>query len=152
MGSWVLAGFDFVIASVHSSFRLSEEEQTRRILTALDNPYVSILGHVSGRLLLARDPYPLDMEAVLQKLAQRGVVLELNANPHRLDIDWRWLGRVRELGVRIAINPDAHSIQGLDDVRFGIDSARKGGLSKESVINCLDADQVWRQALAGKRG
>lgn len=147
----ILAEFDFVIASIHSSFRLSKEEQTQRLLTALDNPYVSILGHVSGRLLLARDPYPLDMEAVLEKVAQRGVVLELNANPHRLDIDWRWLRRVEELGIRIAINPDAHSIQGLDDVRFGIDCARKGGLTKDSVVNCLDLDQVWCQALAGKR-
>ncbi len=122
----VLATFDFVIASVHSRFNLSEEEQTRRICRALANPYVTMLGHATGRLLLSRDAYRVDMRQVLDAAASHGKIVEINANPHRLDLDWRLCGYAKERGVKFSINPDAHSTEGLADVPFGVNVARKG--------------------------
>jgi DNA polymerase (family 10) len=115
---------------------------TNRLLTAIRNPRTTMLGHMTGRLLLARDPYDLDIEAILQAAAATGVIIELNANPHRLDIDWRWLRRARELGVLISINPDAHSVAGLADTAFGVNIARKGGLSPENVFNTRPLDAI----------
>ena len=138
----VLATFDFVIASVHSRFNLSEEEQTRRICRALANPYVTMLGHSTGRLLLSRDAYRVDMKQVLDAAAAHGKIVEINANPHRLDLDWRLCGYAKEKGVRFSINPDAHSTEGLADVPFGVNVARKGGVTAQDVVNTLSADAM----------
>jgi DNA polymerase (family 10) len=141
----VLAGFDFVIASVHSRFNLSEEDQTRRICRALANPYVTMLGHPTGRLLLSRDGYRVDMRKVLDTAAEHGKIVEINANPHRLDLDWRLCTYAKEKGVRFSINPDAHSTEGLAVVPFGVNVARKGGVTAEDVVNTLPAE-----AMAGR--
>ncbi len=130
-----LAKFDFVVASVHSRFNLSEAEQTKRIIAAAENPYCTMLGHPTGRLLLSRDAYPVNMDAVLQAAGEAGVVVEINAHPVRLDLDWRLGPRARELGVLTAINPDAHAPAGLADTRYGVFAARRGGWSKEGVLN-----------------
>ena len=131
----VLEGFDFIIASVHSRFRLGKKEQTERILKAIANPYTTVLGHVTGRQLLRRPGYEVDMEAILRACAEEGVAVEINANPWRLDIDWRWCERALELGCLFAINPDAHSTQEIDNMRWGVLMARKGAVPKERVIN-----------------
>jgi len=138
----VLATFDFVIASVHSRFNLSEEEQTRRICRALSNPYVTMLGHSTGRLLLSRDAYRVDMKQVLDAAAAHGKIVEINANPHRLDLDWRLCGYAKEKGVKFSINPDAHSTEGLADVPFGVNVARKGGVTAQDVVNTLPVEAM----------
>jgi DNA polymerase (family X) len=138
----VLARFDFVIASVHSRFNMTEAEMTLRIIRAIENPYTTMLGHPTGRLLLARDPYPVDMNQILEAAARNGVIIELNAHPHRLDLDWRWMKKAKELGIKIAINPDAHHLDGLTDIFYGVGIARKGWLSREDVFNCLNVSQV----------
>ncbi|NLH49319.1 MAG: DNA polymerase/3'-5' exonuclease PolX [Myxococcales bacterium] len=137
-----LAAFDFVIASVHSRFNLGEEEMTRRIVAALENPYTTILGHPTGRLLLSRDGYAVNLPAVLDAAARCGVAVEINANPHRLDLDWRHHRRARELGIPIPICPDAHTPAGLDDIAYGVGTARKGGLTKEDVPTCWPAARL----------
>jgi DNA polymerase (family X) len=137
-----LARFDFVIASVHSSFFMAEAVMTRRIIRALENPYTTMLGHPTGRLLLARDPYPVDMDNVLRAAAEHGVIIELNANPHRLDLDWRLMKKAKQLGIKIAINPDAHHLDGLDDLSYGIGIARKGWLTREDVLTTFDLAQI----------
>ncbi len=131
----VLANYDFVIASVHSNFTLPENEMTERIQKALRNKYVTILGHMTGRLILERESYAVDQLVVLKTAAQEGVAVELNASPHRFDLDWRLLPKAKELGVKISINPDAHSVKGLHVVPFGVGIARKGWLAKEDVLN-----------------
>ena len=138
----VLATFDFVIASVHSRFNLSEEEQTRRICRALANPYVTMLGHSTGRLLLSRDAYRVDMKQVLDAAAAHGKIVEINANPHRLDLDWRLCGYAKEKGVKFSINPDAHSTEGLADVPFGVNVARKGGVTAQDVVNTQPVEAI----------
>jgi DNA polymerase (family X) len=145
-----LARFDFVIASVHSRFNMTEAEMTARIIRALENPYTTMLGHPTGRLLLARDPYPVDMNQVLEAAARNGVIIELNAHPHRLDLDWRLLKKAKELGIKIAINPDAHHLEGLEDISYGVGIARKGWLTREDVFNCLEVVQV-KKILLGKK-
>lgn len=130
-----LALFDFVVASVHSRFNLSEAEQTKRIIAAVQNPFCTMLGHPTGRLLLSREAYPVNMDAVLQACGEAGVVVEINAHPQRLDLDWKLGARARELGVLAAINPDAHSPSGLADTRYGVYAARRGGWSKQGVLN-----------------
>ena len=137
-----LQGFDFVIASIHSQFSLKREAMTERILTALANPCCTMLAHVSGRLLLAREPYALDLEAILKFAGAHQVIMEINASPYRLDLDWRWLRRARELGILISINPDAHSLEGLDDVNYGVMIARKGWLAPEDVLNTYPPAEV----------
>lgn len=134
----ILAQLDFVIASVHSNLRMDEEKATRRILRAVENPYTTILGHPTGRLLLSREGYPLDHKRIIDACAEHGVVIELNANPWRLDLDWRWIPYAREKGVLISINPDAHSIEGIGDIHYGLAAARKGGLEALGCLNCLD--------------
>jgi DNA polymerase (family 10) len=138
----VLANYDFVIASVHSIFNLPEPEMTERIITALKNKYVTILGHMTGRLLLERDGYAVNQEEVLRAAADLGKVVELNASPHRFDVDWRQLPKAKELGVQISINPDAHSVEGLHVVPFGVGIARKGWLTKEDVFNALPLSKI----------
>jgi DNA polymerase (family 10) len=138
----VLARFDFVIASVHSRFNLSEEEQTARVVRALANPYVTMLGHPTGRLLLSREGYRLDMKRVIDAAREHAKIIEINANPHRLDLDWRKCRYAKEQGVKVSINPDAHAIDGLQDVPFGVNVARKGALEPADVVNTLGADEV----------
>lgn len=145
----ILSGFDFVIASVHSHFGQHEETMRKRLVDAVSNPHVTILGHPSGRLLLAREPYLRDLAPVLEAAAQHGVIIEINANPHRLDLDWRLLPLARQLGLKFMINPDAHSLRGLGDVRYGVNVARKGGLTVADVINTLPAG-LLAQRLAGR--
>ena len=138
----ILESFDFVIAAVHSHFRMTEEEMTLRIMHAMDNPATTILAHPTGRLLLAREPYRLSMEKILSHAAERGTIIELNANPHRLDLDWRWCRHAKDLGVKITLNPDAHSIRGLSHIRFGVNIARKGWLTPADCINCLGLAEI----------
>ncbi|HEU5170922.1 MAG TPA: DNA polymerase/3'-5' exonuclease PolX [Gemmatimonadales bacterium] len=136
----VLERLDFVIASVHSRFNLGEREMTARMLAAMDNPYVTIIGHPTGRLLLSRDPYGIDLDAVFEKAAACGVAMEINADPHRLDLDWRVLRRARERGVTISIGADAHNAAGIANVEYGIGMARKGWLGPEDVLNTRPVD------------
>lgn len=131
----VLAELDYVVASVHSGFSINATAQTARIERALRNPFTTVWGHPTGRLLLRRDGYECDVDHLLQVAAEEGVIVELNANPQRLDLDWRWGKRVRELGVEVGIHPDAHSVAGLADVRYGVGVARKMGLGKAQVTN-----------------
>lgn len=133
----ILKSFDFVIGSIHSKFSMTEDGMTERICKALKNPYLNILGHPTGRLLLAREAYPVNMNRVIDTAAKYCKAIELNANPHRLDIDWRLGPCVKEKGVKIAICPDAHNIQGLTDVIYGIGIARKSWYTKDDVLNSL---------------
>jgi DNA polymerase (family X) len=143
-----LKRFDFVIASVHSKLNMQEKEATKRVLRAIRNPFTTILGHPTGRLLLSREGYPLDMEAVFDTCAKHRVAVEINANPHRLDLDWRWMRKAKERGVKFCIGPDAHSVEGLDDVAYGLGIARKGWLEKGDLLNCMKGDDLlaWRQS------
>jgi len=138
----ILSSFDFVIASVHSKLKMTKAEATERILKALDNPYVRILGHPTGRLLLAREGYELDIKRVLDKCAEKHIAVELNAHPYRLDLDWRYHALARERGIMIAICPDAHHVDGLDDVNYGIGIARKGGCEARNLLNCLTTQEL----------
>ncbi|MFB6273633.1 MAG: helix-hairpin-helix domain-containing protein [Salinibacter sp.] len=131
----VLASFDLIVASVHTGFSMTEAEATERLVRAVEHPHTSILGHPTGRLLLGREGYPVDHERVIGACAEHGVALELNANPHRLDLDWRWVRRATSEGVLISINPDAHAIQELDNTKWGVAVARKGGLTPEQCLN-----------------
>jgi DNA polymerase (family X) len=151
-GDALLDRFDFVIGSVHSRFSMDGPAMTARVLRALDDPRLTILGHPTGRLLLSRQPYALDVEAVLEKAAAVGAAVELNADPHRLDLDWRYIPRARALGVPIEIGPDAHSPRGLDYMSTGLGIARKGGLSSSEVLNTRSADDVLAFARARRGG
>ncbi len=133
----VLAKFDFVVASVHSRFRLDRDAQTERIIRAMMNPRTTILGHMTGRQLLRRPGYDLDIPSVLAACARNGVAVEINANPWRLDLDWRWHQTALDLGCMMSINPDAHSSREIDLVHWGVEMARKGGVPKGRVLNCL---------------
>ncbi len=146
----VLAQLDYVVASVHNVFNLPEAEMTQRIIRAISNPHVTVLGHPTGRLLLERKGYAVDLPAVIDAAAQTGTILELNANPWRLDLDWRWWPLAKEKGVRCAINPDAHETGGLSDLWFGVAQARKGWLTRADVINCLPLGEI-EPVLARKR-
>ena len=138
----LLAGFDFVIASIHSNFNLPPEEQTQRMLKAIANPYTSIIGHPTGRILLGRAGYTLDMEAVIDAAAEQGVCIEINAHPSRLDLDWRLVRKARDKGLKVPLGPDAHAIEGLDDVFYGLGIARKGWLSADDVPNTYDSERI----------
>lgn len=138
----VLATLDYVVASVHSSFTMPEAEMTKRIIRALENPHVTMLGHLTGRLLLSRESYQVNIPAILDAAAATGTIIELNANPRRLDMDWRWWPLAKEKGVKCAINPDAHSTAGLQDLIFGVGIARKGWLTKNDVINTLPLARI----------
>jgi DNA polymerase (family X) len=142
----VLERLDFVIASIHSRFNMGEKEMTARMLAAMDNPYLTIIGHPTGRLLLSRDPYPIHLEAVIEKAAGTGVALEINADPHRLDLDWRSLRHARDRGVFISIGADAHSVSGIGYVEFGVGMARKGWLGRNDILNARPVDQFLAHA------
>ncbi len=133
----LLGKFELVIASVHSVLNMDIEKATKRLISAVENPHVHMLGHPTGRLLLSRPGYPLDKEKLLDACAANGVIIELNANPYRLDLDWSWIIPAMERGIKFSINPDAHSIEGIDDIRHGVRAARKGGMLMEDCINCL---------------
>ncbi len=141
----VLSSFDFVVASVHSNFTMPEKEMTARITRALRHPATTILGHMTGRLLLERDAYAVDVSEVLKVAAGEGKAIEINANPFRLDLDWRFHESARALGVGLPINPDAHSVEGLLDTFIGVGIARKGGCTPKDVPNCLGlaAFEAW---------
>ncbi|MGF7430925.1 DNA polymerase/3'-5' exonuclease PolX [Thermoanaerobacterium thermosaccharolyticum] len=138
----ILKRFDFVIASVHFNFKMSKEDMTKRIINAIKNKYTKIIGHLTGRLLLARDGYDIDIYKIIDVSAEYGKIIEINASPYRLDIDWRYIKYAKEKGVKFAICPDAHRIEGLDDIKYGIGIARKGWLEAKDVINTYDADEL----------
>lgn len=134
----ILEKFDFIIASVHSNFNMNTEEMTERIAKALTNKYTTILGHPTGRLLLARKGYNIDIEKIIEIAASYGKIIEINSNPYRLDLDWRYIKYAKEKGVMFAICPDAHNIEGLNHIKYGIGIARKGWLEPKNIINTLD--------------
>ncbi|MCD8539654.1 MAG: PHP domain-containing protein, partial [Leadbetterella sp.] len=140
----VLKTFDYIVASVHSVLSMDMEKATSRLIRAIENPYTSILGHPTGRLLLRRAGYPIDHRKVIDACAANGVIMELNANPYRLDIDWTWISCCLEKGVMISINPDAHSTAGLLDMKYGVMIARKAGLPSEMTLNALPPDEVMK--------
>jgi DNA polymerase (family 10) len=139
-----MKNFDFVVASVHSLFGLSENEMTTRIIKAVENPNTNVLGHPTGRLLLARDSYKLNIKKVIEACAKNDVAIEINASPYRLDLDWRNIWYAREVGCKFAVNPDAHSVEGIWDTEYGINIARKAGVQKEEVINCCTLEEFER--------
>jgi len=147
----VLASFDFIVASVHSALSMTREKATARLIKAIENPYTTILGHPTGRLLLRRDGYPIDHKAVIDACAERGVVMEINANPWRLDLDWRWINYALEQNVRLSINPDAHEKEAYAHMKYGVLIGRKGGLSRAMTLNALSADALAIYFEARKR-
>ncbi|MBI5059761.1 DNA polymerase/3'-5' exonuclease PolX [candidate division KSB1 bacterium] len=137
----LLAGFDFVVASIHSGFNMTEDDATTRLCRALENPHVDVLGHPTGRLLLERPGYPVDPPRLIEHAARYGKAIELNANPYRLDLDWRWIAAATAAGVPLPINPDAHRIEGLLDIRYGVDVAAKGPLTARDCPSTWPAEQ-----------
>jgi DNA polymerase (family 10) len=138
----VLAQFDFVIGSVHSRFKMDQGQMTKRIVRAMEHPAMTFWGHPTGRLLLGRAGYQVDYDAVFEAAKKHGVVIELNANPHRLDLDWRVCKDAKAKGIRLSINPDAHDVEGLSDVRFGVGIARKGWLEKKDILNTMPVSEM----------
>lgn len=138
----ILAGFDFVIASVHSILNMDEAKATQRLITAIENPYTTILGHPTGRLLLSRKGYPVDHEKIIDAAAANNVIIEINGNPHRLDLDWSWIPYALKKDVMLSINPDAHSIGGINDIEWGIAAAQKGGLEPNQCLCCLSLLEI----------
>lgn len=134
----ILKTFDFIVASVHANLKMSEDKANTRLIKAIENPYTTILGHPTGRLLLGRQGYPIDHKKIIDACAANKVVIELNAHPYRLDIDWRWIPYCLEKGVMISINPDAHQLKGYHDMRYGTYVARKGLLTKDNCLNAMD--------------
>ncbi|HQX44276.1 MAG: DNA polymerase/3'-5' exonuclease PolX [Saprospiraceae bacterium] len=144
----ILKGFDLVIASIHSNLKMNEEKAMLRLLRAIENPYTRILGHPTGRLLLSRPGYPINYHKIIEACISNGVVIELNANPMRLDLDWRWISYAQEKGALISINPDAHNLKGIRDIGYGVQAARKGGLKKINCLNFKDIAEFDRWILA----
>jgi len=138
----ILATFDLVIASIHSNLKMNEEKAMQRLLAAIENPYTSILGHLTGRLLLSRAGYPVDHQKIIDACAANQVVIELNAHPRRLDIDWQWIKKAIDKQVLISINPDAHSIEGYQDCKYGVLVAQKAGLTSENNLSSFDLHQM----------
>ena len=147
----ILKKFDFIVASVHSNLKMDEEKATARLIKAIENPYTTILGHPTGRLLLSRKGYPIDYKKVIDACAANNVVIEINANPFRLDLDWRWHQYALDKGVMLSINPDAHRKEGFLDMHYGIIVARKGGLYKEKCLNALSLQEI-QQYFNNKKG
>jgi DNA polymerase (family 10) len=137
----VLKLLDFVVASVHSGLKMDEDKANQRLIRAIENPYTTILGHPTGRLLLLREGYPIDHKKIIDACAANQVVIELNAHPWRLDIDWRWIDYAQNKGVLISINPDAHEKSGYHDMYFGTLAARKGGLLTRNTLNAMDLSE-----------
>ncbi len=138
----VLSSFDFIVASVHSNLKMTEEKAMARLLKAIENPYTTILGHPTGRLLLIREGYPIDHKKIIDACAANGVVIEINANPYRLDLDWRWIDYAMNKNVKLSINPDAHECEGYHDMYYGVCVARKGGLTKEMCLNSMNLEEI----------
>nr|WP_040574126.1 MULTISPECIES: DNA polymerase/3'-5' exonuclease PolX [Pontibacter] len=138
----ILKSFDFIVASIHSNLNMDEQKATTRLITAIENPYTTMLGHPTGRLLLRREGYPINHKMVIDACAANNVIIEINSNPWRLDIDWRWVAYALEKGVMLSINPDAHHTSGYDDMRYGVLVGRKGGLTKEMTFNAKSAEEV----------
>ena len=137
-----LETFDFVVASVHSGLNMDIAKATERVITAIANPYTTILGHMTGRLLLHRKGFPIDHEAVIKACAEFNVIIEINAHPFRLDIDWRWVHKALDAGVILSINPDAHSTAGYEHMKYGVITGRKGGLTAEQTLNAWSLERV----------
>lgn len=146
----LLSQFDFVVASVHSNLGMSQDKAMERLIPAIENPYTTILGHPTGRLLLMREGYPLDHHKIIDACAANGVVIELNANPYRLDMDWRYIDYAMEKGVMVSVNPDAHEKMGYWDMQFGVLSGQKGGLRKSLTLNALNL-QAFESYLASRK-
>jgi len=140
----ILQRFDFVVTSIHSNLKMSEDKATERLIKAIENPYTTILGHPTGRLLLSRNGYPIDYKKIIDACAANGVVIEVNSNPLRLDLDWRWHQYALDKGVWLSINPDAHRNEGFLDMHYGIIVARKGGLYKERCLNALSLEEITK--------
>ncbi|SEL11504.1 DNA polymerase/3'-5' exonuclease PolX [Parapedobacter koreensis] len=140
----VLAGFDFVVASVHSNLNMDVEKATNRLLRAIENPFTTILGHPTGRLLLSRSGYPIDYARIIDACAANRVVIEINANPLRLDLDWRWHRYAVERGALLSVNPDAHRNGGFHDMQYGVYVARKGGVAASNCLNTFSLTQITR--------
>jgi DNA polymerase (family 10) len=138
----ILASFDYIVASVHSNLTMTQEKATARLLKAIENPYTTILGHPTGRLLLSREGYPIDHKVIIDACAEHKVVVEINASPWRLDLDWRWISYCMEKGVLLSINPDAHAMEGYLDMHYGVANARKGGLTKDMTFNAFSLERM----------
>jgi DNA polymerase (family 10) len=147
----VLGSFDLVISSVHSNLKMSEEKAMTRLLKAIDNRYTTILGHMTGRLLLSREGYPVDHYKIIDACAANHVVIELNANPNRLDMDWKYIQYALKKNVLISIDPDAHSIKGMDDTRFAVLVAQKAGLTKEQNLSSFSLQEFEQFLLSRKK-
>jgi DNA polymerase (family 10) len=147
----LLAQFDFVIGSIHSRFGMDGPAMTERVLRAFDDPFITVLAHPTGRLLLSREPYAIDVDAVIEKAAEVGVAVELNADPRRMDLDWRYLIEAKRRGATVAIGPDAHSVNALDNLVIGVGMARKGWLEPSDLLNARDADGVLAFARSRRR-
>lgn len=148
----LLEGFDLVIASVHSGLEMDRKKMTERFLRAIDHPATRMIGHPTGRLLLRRGESELDMEAIIHHAAEQGVAIEVNANPWRLDLDWRWGIHAREAGLLTSINPDAHTTEGIDDIRWGVSTARKGWFTPDRVVNSWPLERFREWVRGEKRG
>lgn len=150
----ILSTFDLVIASVHSNLKMTEEKAMARLMKAITNPYVSILGHMTGRLLLSRKGYPVDHYKIIDACAANHVVIEINAHPRRLDLDWRWIDYATQKNVLLSINPDAHSLDGYNDIKYGVLAAQKGGLTKEQNLSSLTLKEfeTWLAKTKKQRG
>jgi DNA polymerase (family 10) len=146
----LLRKFDLVIVSVHQLLKMDEEKATRRLIKAIENPYTTILGHMTGRQLLIRPGYPVNYMKVIDACAANNVVIEINANPYRLDMDWAHIPYAQKKGVMISIDPDAHSIQEIDNIKWGVSAARKGGLTKDMTWNALPLARI-KEWLKNKR-
>jgi DNA polymerase (family 10) len=149
----LLKQFDLVIISIHQLLKMNEERATARLIRAIENPYTTILGHMTGRQLLIRPGYPVDFKKVIDACAANKVVIEINANPYRLDMDWSHVPYALKKGVMISINPDAHSIQEIDNIRWGVSAARKGGLTREMTWNAMNLENIekWLDSKKRKR-
>ncbi|MDD2482584.1 MAG: histidinol-phosphatase, partial [Lutispora sp.] len=137
-----LSLFDFVIASVHSGLNMEKEKITSRIINAIKNKHTTMIGHMTGRILLAREPSDMDVYEVLDAAADNRKIIEINSDPHRLDLDWRYIKYAKTKEIKFAINPDAHNIEGLKNIMLGIGIARKGWLEKKDIINCMEQKEV----------
>lgn len=146
----LLSTFDLVIASIHSNLKMGEEKAMMRLINAIENPFTTILGHPTGRLLLSRKGYPIDVEKIISACVSNKVVIEINAHPRRLDLDWTWVSRAQEMGALLSINPDAHHIDGYKDTRYGILAAQKGGLKKQNNLSSFGLQQ-FEQYIAAKK-
>ncbi|MFP6867618.1 MAG: DNA polymerase/3'-5' exonuclease PolX [Roseibacillus sp.] len=149
----ILAQLDYVVASVHASFSLPEKDMTARLIKAMENAHVTMLGHMTGRLLLRREPYAVNHEKIIDCAAETNTVIELNCSSKRMDMDWSWWRRARDRGVKCSINPDAHHVNALQSLHFGVRVARKGWLRREDIVNCLSAKEVrkWLQTPKDQR-